>query len=108
MIAKNTFIAISCLTGEGIGQFVDAIANCAWQSTCRRSGACRHKRAAPSCLERARLCLKEAEEELQKQADPELVAVPLREAFEAAGEIVGAADIEEILGKIFSTFCIGK
>ena len=52
--------------------------------------------------------LEEAEEQLRQQADPILVAVPLREALEAAGEVVGAADIEEILGEIFSTFCIGK
>ena len=50
--------------------------------------------------------LEEAEEQLRQQADPDLVAVPLREALEAAGEVVGAADIEEILGEIFSTFCI--
>ena len=103
------FIAISCLTGEGIGQLVDAIARTARgnqpaDAPMLSAINARHQ----VCLERARLCLKEAEEKLQKQADPELVAVPLREALDAAGEIVGAADIEEILGKIFTTFCIGK
>ncbi len=106
---KTPFIAISCLTGEGIGQLVDAIARTARgnqpaDAPMLAAINARHQ----VCLERARLCLKEVEEKLQKQADPELVAVPLREALDAAGEIVGAADIEEILGKIFSTFCIGK
>jgi tRNA modification GTPase len=106
---KTPFIAISCLTGEGIGQLVDAIARTARgnqpaDAPMLAAINARHQ----VCLERARLCLKEAEEKLQKQADPELVAVPLREALDAAGEIVGAAGIEEILGKIFSTFCIGK
>jgi tRNA modification GTPase len=103
------FIAISCLTGEGIGQLVEAIAQSARGG--QAGGApmltainARHQ----VCLERARLCLREAEEGLREQADPELVAVPLREALDAAGEVVGATDIEEILGKIFSTFCIGK
>jgi tRNA modification GTPase len=108
-LRKTPFIAISCLTGEGIGQLVDAIARTARGNQpadppMLAAINARHQ----VCLERARLCLKEAEEELQKQADPELIAVPLREALDAAGEIVGAADTEEILGKIFSTFCIGK
>ena len=103
------FIAISCLTGEGIGQLVDAIAqtargNPSTDSPMLAAINARHQ----ACLQRARSCLQEAEEELRKQADPELVAVPLREALDAAGEVVGAANIEEILGQIFSTFCIGK
>jgi tRNA modification GTPase len=39
---------------------------------------------------------------------PELVAVELRTALGAVGEVVGEAETEEILGKIFSSFCIGK
>jgi tRNA modification GTPase len=52
--------------------------------------------------------LHEAAEKLRAAVDPELVAVPLREALDAVGEVIGAADAEEILGEIFSTFCIGK
>ena len=106
---NSPFIAISCLTGEGIGQLVDAISQTArgnhpTESPMLAAINARHQ----VCLQRARFCLQEAEEEFQRQADPELVAVPLREALDAAGEIVGAGDIEEILGQIFSTFCIGK
>ena len=61
-----------------------------------------------ACLQRANLRLREAEEGISGQADPELVAVPLREALDAAGEVVGSTDIEEILGEIFGKFCIGK
>ena len=62
-----------------------------------------------ACLQRASSGLQEAEEGLsRKSADPELVAVPLREALDAAGEVVGSTDIEEILGEIFGKFCIGK
>ena len=32
----------------------------------------------------------------------------LREAMEAIGEIAGRIDTEELLGEIFSSFCIGK
>ena len=39
---------------------------------------------------------------------PEVLAEELRAALDAVGELVGHADSEDILGKIFSTFCIGK
>jgi tRNA modification GTPase len=38
----------------------------------------------------------------------ELVAVDLKEASDALGEIVGATTTEHILDQIFNRFCIGK
>jgi tRNA modification GTPase len=44
-----------------------------------------------------------------EQADPpEITAVELRAALAAVGDVVGVVDTEDVLGKIFSTFCIGK
>ena len=60
------------------------------------------------CLERAGARLQEAGEKIRNRVDPELISVPLREALDAVGEVVGVADTEEILGEIFGTFCIGK
>lgn len=39
---------------------------------------------------------------------PELVALELREALDAMGKVLGAVTPDEVLGRIFSTFCIGK
>jgi tRNA modification GTPase len=39
---------------------------------------------------------------------PELLAVELRDALDAAGRVLGSVTPDEILGRIFSTFCIGK
>ncbi len=41
-------------------------------------------------------------------APPELKAEELRLAADAIGRITGAIGVEDVLGKIFSSFCIGK
>jgi tRNA modification GTPase len=38
----------------------------------------------------------------------EMRAEELRLASDALGRIVGAVDVEDLLGAIFSSFCIGK
>lgn len=60
-------------------------------------------------------CLTRAKEELEKAIamlaageSPEFVAMDLRAALDAVGEVIGRTDIEEILSEIFSQFCIGK
>lgn len=42
------------------------------------------------------------------KADPELRAEDLRTAAQALGRITGQVDVEDILDRIFSSFCIGK
>jgi tRNA modification GTPase len=60
------------------------------------------------CLRRADEALASAAVLLANGAAPELGALELRAALEALGEISGKVDTEEILGAIFSRFCIGK
>ena len=60
------------------------------------------------CLKRAASALTTAIALLESGEPPELVSVELRASLSAVGEIVGEAGTEEILGKIFSSFCIGK
>jgi tRNA modification GTPase len=58
--------------------------------------------------------LREAEAALDRAAavaagaPPELVALDLREALDALGRITGAVTPDDLLGRIFSSFCIGK
>ena len=42
------------------------------------------------------------------QAEPELIAVDLRDSLDALGSILGVIAPDELLGRIFSAFCIGK
>lgn len=47
-------------------------------------------------------------EQLQQQGALELVAEDLRQAQQILGEITGSFVADDLLGEIFSTFCIGK
>jgi tRNA modification GTPase len=69
--------------------------------------------------QRHRLTLQQVIEELRQAAAvaadaatfaryPELLAADLRRAMDLLGQITGTISPDEILGRIFSTFCIGK
>ncbi len=103
-------LRISCKTGEGIGELVEKILR---RVTSRsESEATIHGASIGSrhrdCLERAMTALREAIRLLAAGEPPELLAVELRSSLAAVGQIIGDAGPEEILGKIFSSFCIGK
>jgi tRNA modification GTPase len=102
-------VRLSCLKGEGIEALTDAI------FTQITGGHVAHRDWSVAINTRHQACLLTARKfgEAARQAfttglSPEFVAEELRAALDAVGEIVGKADSEEILGKIFSTFCIGK
>ena len=58
--------------------------------------------------EKALAALKRALNGMQEYEGEELVAVDLRSALNAFGEIVGETTSEDLLTRIFSEFCIGK
>lgn len=59
-------------------------------------------------LERAEISLRESLASIERGLEPEFVAVDLRGAADALGEIVGAITSDEVLDHVFSEFCIGK
>ncbi len=60
------------------------------------------------CLRRASAALATAIPQLAAGEDLALISIELRCAMDALGEIAGRLDTEDILGVIFSRFCIGK
>ncbi|HEX5361420.1 MAG TPA: tRNA uridine-5-carboxymethylaminomethyl(34) synthesis GTPase MnmE [Fluviicoccus sp.] len=59
-------------------------------------------------LQRTRQALQEADAQLHGLALGELMAEDLRAAQQALGEITGEFTADDLLGKIFGSFCIGK
>jgi tRNA modification GTPase len=60
------------------------------------------------CVRRSLDFLVEACSALREGVPAEFVAEELRASLAALGEVVGRTDNEDLLGRIFSTFCIGK
>lgn len=103
-------VRISCRNGLGFDNLSTAIREAMrfgtadWGEHAVAINA-RHK----DSLSRARTALQAALDLLQDPGgDPELAAIDLREALDALGEIPGKVDTEDLLGVIFSSFCIGK
>ena len=102
-------VDICCLNGAGIEALKDAIKNLALSGGIKAGMLqvtinSRHQDA----LKRARAAAQRTAAALAGEATLELVALDLREAANAIGEIVGKTTTEDLLDSIFSTFCIGK
>jgi len=102
-------VAMCCLDGRGLEELVEVVVGRVDLASLDRFAESvavneRHRR----CLVAARDDLEQAKLSLQRGDAPELTAVELRSALAGLGEITGAGDAEEVLDRIFSSFCIGK
>jgi tRNA modification GTPase len=59
-------------------------------------------------LERAQAALAEAHPYLRPGGDAVLASHHVREATLALDELLGVVDVEEVLGRVFASFCVGK
>ena len=54
------------------------------------------------------MSLVEVEKGLENDMSGDLLSIDLRKAIDSIGEITGQITNDEMLGNIFSNFCIGK
>ena len=100
---------VSCATGDGFEDLYDDIESViTGESTGWGDGGAAINARHQGCLKRAAASLDATLVALAAETPPEFVALDLREALAAIGEVVGTVDTEELLGQIFGTFCIGK
>jgi tRNA modification GTPase len=102
-------VDVCSVSGQGMEALKDAIKSLVWAGEIKAEMLqvainSRHQDA----LNRARTAAKQAAESLREGLTLELIAFDLRIAANAVGEIVGKTTTEDLLDKIFSTFCIGK
>jgi len=98
---------VSALTGAGIEELRAHLKGCMGFQTVE-GGSISARRRHLESLARAREHAEEAARQLTERRAGELVAEELRAAQTALGEITGEFTSEDLLGRIFAGFCIGK
>jgi tRNA modification GTPase len=100
-------LKLSALTGEGLPELRAHLKACMGYQTAE-GGTISARRRHLEGLERARRHAQEAARLLIERRAGELVAEELRGAQQALSEITGEFTSEDLLGRIFAAFCIGK
>jgi tRNA modification GTPase len=101
-------LRISCLTGEGLPELQKQILARITQQNLRPESAVAINTRHRDCLRRALESCDRARAAMSQELSSEYVAVDLKEALHAVGEVIGAVDVEQILDSVFGQFCIGK
>ena len=98
---------LSALSGVGLPELRAHLKACMGYQTID-GGAISARRRHLDALARARAHAEEAERQLAESRAGELVAEELRAAQQALAEITGEFTSDDLLGRIFAGFCIGK
>ena len=104
-VSRETFL-ISAKTGAGFNALEKALSATIAErfGVIERAGLTRQRHR--DCVAQARKCVASAMKNLSIL--PELAGDDLRRALQAIRELAGEADIEAVLDRVFSSFCIGK
>jgi len=103
----NSYIGISAATGLGIDELKQHLKDIMGFSNSGEGGFTARRRHLDA-LERAQSFLALGKAQLHGYAAGELLAEDLRQAQNALSEITGEFTPDDLLGRIFSSFCIGK
>jgi tRNA modification GTPase len=98
-------LMISVKTGEGVDRLIELVAARASSAAGNADSLVPARLRHVTLLQQAAAGLRRA---LGEELDLEVRAEELRQAGDAFGKIAGTVDVEEVLGVIFSEFCIGK
>jgi tRNA modification GTPase len=104
-LAVTEGIAVSAVTGQGIGKLREAILPQA--AAAEETGFITSLRQA-RCLEEAVQALERAQTAITENIPHEMLLLDLYSALRAIDAVTGATTADDILNRIFSTFCIGK
>ena len=100
-------ILLSAKTGEGCEQLTQRLKEIVnYQEHSENQFIARRRHL--DALQRAQGFLRQGEQQLNSHRAGELLAADLQDAQYALGEITGEFTADDLLGQIFSSFCIGK
>ncbi len=105
---QHEALRICCLEENGLRGLEEAILARISENHLRPENALAINARHRDCLRRALDSCELAHATMKAGIAPEYMAVDLRAALRAVGEITGAENAEEILDSLFAQFCIGK
>jgi len=100
-------VRLSAKTGEGVDNLKEHLKTVMGFSA-TTEGRFSARRRHLDALDRATAALENGEAQLAGYGAGELLAEDLRDAQQSLGEITGEFTSDDLLGRIFSSFCIGK
>lgn len=104
---EHSVYPISAMTGQGVEALKEHLKDCMGFQSGLEGGFSARRRHLDA-LDNADQHLQMAKEQLEVYKAGELVAEELRLAQEQLSQITGEFTSDDLLGKIFSSFCIGK
>lgn len=105
--SEVSILSISCKTGEGVSDCIQIIQEFLTGSESSEEYVILEDRQRFH-FQKAAEALLSAESLLNAQAPAEIVIKEVDEAVFQIGQVTGSITTEEVLGRIFSVFCVGK
>ena len=103
-------LAVCALDGTALGTLQRAIADAVTQRSGSGVGVFvpRHRRALVDAMTAMNEAMTHLDPSRRIVEEPELVALGMRNALDALGELIGEISPDDVLGRVFATFCVGK
>lgn len=106
--SSRVTVSVSAMTGDGLADLRAAALKPFMNGNVAVEGLMITNARHHDLLVRAAQAIESSRQLVRERVSEEIVLVGLHNALRFLGEITGETTTEEILGQIFSTFCIGK
>ncbi len=106
--SSSPTVSVSAITLEGLVDLKAAILRPFMNGNRAAEGLMITNARHHDLLVRAERAIESSQKLVRERASEEIILVGLHNALRLLGEITGETTTEEMLGQIFSTFCIGK
>ena len=104
----DSLVSFSSMAPGGLDALVDAIQDCFPAGAPAEAGSLLTNARQESAVRRSLEAVRRALSALDGGLTPDAVLTDAEEALEAVGELTGRTAKEEIVGAVFSRFCVGK
>ena len=107
-LSPAAVVSLSSVTGQGLEELEAVIAGLFPVGSAADAGTLLTDARQEEAVRRAAAAVGRAKEALEAGFTPDAILTDAEEALEAIGELTGRTAKEEIVGRIFSRFCVGK